>query len=340
MSFLVFPALAAFSQQAEPEGTGLVKWIDLKTAQELNKTQPKPLLIDVYTDWCGWCKHMMKTTFSNQGLADYINAYFYPVRLNAETKDSIVFLDKKYYNKNTGARPPHDLAITLLEGKLSYPTIVLFNNNYKFKMLVPGYLSAKDIEPVLVYTVEYIFNTTSVDDFRNYFNKAFYPDTGNINKDSITWLKSFNNAVEKNKKERKKTFVFVNTGWCNGGKTMLKSTFNNSIVTKYIKDHFHPVMMDARSTEPVTFQNQTFTNTSDNATFHPFLHHLVGEHIVLPSILFFDEDMNFISQVGQYLTPESLFPVLQYFAEDKYKVKKWEDFFKEYKENKDQNPIK
>jgi len=32
--------------------------------------------------------------------------------------------------------------------------------------------------------------------------------------------------------------------------------------------------------------------------------------------------------------------VLQYFAEDKYKVKKWEDFFKEYKENKDQNPIK
>ena len=159
----------AFSQQTEPENLGLVKWMDLKTAQSAYKKQPKPIMIDVYTDWCGWCKHMMKTTFSNPSLANYINSDYYPVRFNAESKDTIEFLDKKYINKNIGNRSANDLAVEMLEGKLSYPTTVFYNNNYKFKMLAPGYMKEKDIEPILVYTVEYIFNTTNAQDFQKYF---------------------------------------------------------------------------------------------------------------------------------------------------------------------------
>jgi thioredoxin-related protein len=325
----------AFPQlQPEPENLGLVKWMDLKTAQEECKKQPKPIMIDVYTDWCGWCKHMMKTTFSNPSLASYINSYYYPVRFNAESKDTIEFLGKKYVNKNVGNRSPNDLAVEMLEGKLSYPTTVFYNNNYKFKMLAPGYMKEKDIEPILVYTVEFIFNTTNAQDFQKYFYKAFYPDSGFVSKDTITWMRNIMVAADSNRHRKQKTLLFVSTDWCNGGKTMLKSTFNDSPVTDYIKQHFNTVFMNAQTLDTIVYNGKTYANTPENQRLHPFLHELVGQQMVLPTTLFFDEDMKFLTLVNQYLTPENLNAILHYFAEDIYKTQTWETYIKAYQEKK------
>jgi thioredoxin-related protein len=326
--------IKAFPQQTEPENLGLVKWMDLKTAQEQYKKQPKPIMIDVYTDWCGWCKHMMKTTFSNPSLANYINSYYYPVRFNAESKDTIEFLDKKYINKNIGNRSPNDLAVEMLEGKLSYPTTVFYNNNYKFKMLAPGYMKEKDIEPILVYTVEYIFNTTAAQDFQKYFYKAFYPDSGFVSKDTVTWMRNIMVAADSNRHKKLKTLLFVSTDWCNGGKTMLRSTFNNSSVTDYIKEHYHTVFMNAQSTDTIVYNGKTYANPPENQMLHPFLHELVGQQMVLPTMLFFDEELKYLSVVNQYLTPENLKPILHYFAEDIYKTQPWEAYIKAYHEKK------
>jgi len=39
-------------QAQNPDGSR-VKWMSLKEAVEASKKQPKPIILDFYTDWCG-----------------------------------------------------------------------------------------------------------------------------------------------------------------------------------------------------------------------------------------------------------------------------------------------
>jgi uncharacterized protein YyaL (SSP411 family) len=60
-----------------------VKWLTWEDAVTLSKKEPRKFFVDVYTDWCGWCKKMDKMTFDNPAVATYLNANYYPINFNA-----------------------------------------------------------------------------------------------------------------------------------------------------------------------------------------------------------------------------------------------------------------
>lgn len=198
---LLYSSVVA-SQTPDKEGS-LVKWITLDEAMEKVKAQQKPVIIDFYTDWCGWCKTMMKTTYADPNLALYINTYFYPVKFNAEGKDTVEFLGEKYFPVSDKPRTPHPLAAKLLNNKLMYPTTLFLNgfekdkNEFKTNMIASGYLEAKKIEPILVFVLENASRNASYDDFNKYFQLTFH-DTSSVKKQiSPEWI----NPMEAFKKE-------------------------------------------------------------------------------------------------------------------------------------------
>src|SRR5690606_16504737 len=87
-----------------------LQWYSMEEAVKLNEKNPKKFFIDVYTDWCGWCKVMDQRTFSHPVIASLINKYYYPVKLNAEQKQDIVLGDKTYKFVAQGSRGYHELA--------------------------------------------------------------------------------------------------------------------------------------------------------------------------------------------------------------------------------------
>ena len=136
--------ITAFRTTPAPKAE--IKWYTWEEAVELNKTKPKKIFVDVYTDWCGWCKRMDKSTFVDEKVAAYMAAHYYPVKLNAEQKADIKFNGEvfKYVDSGNG-RGVHTLAYALLDGKMGYPSMVYLNEKYERIMISPGYKEAADM---------------------------------------------------------------------------------------------------------------------------------------------------------------------------------------------------
>ena len=159
----------SFSGMAQDSGTTSVKWYNIEEAEKLNKQQPKKIMIDVYTDWCGWCKKMDKETFNHPIIAEYINENYYPVKLDAESKNEITFNGTTYKFVAQGARGYHELAAGLLNGKMSYPSIAYMNEKMELLGAIPGYMTAQSIEPLLNYIVENKYVSESLEDYQKSF---------------------------------------------------------------------------------------------------------------------------------------------------------------------------
>ena len=146
---------------AENQPSDKITWITLEEADKLRLQEPRKVLIEVYTDWCGWCKRMDVTTFRDPKLAKYVNENYYAVKLDAEQREPITVGGRTYnYDESAGRRGVHEIANELLQGKLSYPTIVFLDERMNMIQPLPGYRDAKEMQPILEYLATEAHKTT------------------------------------------------------------------------------------------------------------------------------------------------------------------------------------
>ena len=168
LSISVIIVLTAWftTSSAQEQAAKKIKWYDFEEAVAASKKNPKKMFIDMYTDWCGWCKKMDQSTFINPVIVDYMNKNFYAVKFNAERKDTVKFNGKDYVNPNpTGSRASHQLAQALLNGRMSYPSFVFLDEKQQAITVVPGYRKAPEFESILVYIGSDIYKTKKWEEF-------------------------------------------------------------------------------------------------------------------------------------------------------------------------------
>ncbi|MDP4607253.1 MAG: DUF255 domain-containing protein [Flavobacteriaceae bacterium] len=144
-----------------------IQWMSFEAAIEMQAkaSQPKKIFIDVYTDWCGWCKKMDAETFNNPEVAAYMQAHFYMVKLDGEGKKPIVFRGKTFSYVPSGRNGYHELAAGLMQGQLSYPTVVFLNEQAELLSPVPGYHPPKSFIPIARFFGDNHYKTSSWEDY-------------------------------------------------------------------------------------------------------------------------------------------------------------------------------
>jgi len=130
-----------------------IAWMTFEEAVEATKINPKKILVSVHTEWCGWCKHMDRTTFQDSQIVAFINQHFYPVKLDAEQKTDITTSEKVYkFPKVSGKeRGFHELAVALTMGRLTLPSTVFLDENVRVLQPIPGYKDPKTFEMIMTY---------------------------------------------------------------------------------------------------------------------------------------------------------------------------------------------
>jgi thioredoxin-related protein len=157
------------AQKPAPSGASL-KWMNLEQAAASLQKEKRPVLIDLYTDWCGWCKVMDKKTYSNKNVAQYVQDKFYPVKVNAESKDAITW-NGKTYHFNSDYRS-NEFAVYVTRGRLEFPTTIIIPNDGE-PQAIPGYLEPKELELIVKYFGEGGYGKVPFDEFQKSFKASW-----------------------------------------------------------------------------------------------------------------------------------------------------------------------
>lgn len=144
--------LAAPMTNADPKG---VEWKSISDALENAPKENRKIVLDVYTDWCGWCKRMDRDTYDNEEVAKYLGEKYIASKMNPE-KEGKVSYDGKELSQ---AQFSQGMGIN------GYPATAFFNEKGELLTVVSGYIKAEEFLRILKYFGDDHYLTTKWEDY-------------------------------------------------------------------------------------------------------------------------------------------------------------------------------
>jgi thioredoxin-related protein len=153
-----------------------LKWKTLPEAMELIKQSPKKLLINLYDNYSISATMMRLQTYNNTVNAEYLNQHFYSVNIDLKTLDTLEFLGQKFINEKA-QHGYHQLPIALLNGKMTLPAFVIFDEDLKFIGREQRYFTPEEFEVLINFVGENAYKTQKIEEFKKNFKSRFVDET-------------------------------------------------------------------------------------------------------------------------------------------------------------------
>jgi thioredoxin-related protein len=116
-------------------------WRDWNTGLREAGSSSKPVLVDVHTEWCGWCKRMNRDVYARKDVREYLQKHFVTISLDAEGGEAAQYEGKTFTSRSLAAR----FRVT------GYPTTIFLAPDGAHLANVPGYIPAERFLLLLRY---------------------------------------------------------------------------------------------------------------------------------------------------------------------------------------------
>jgi len=144
-----FFATAGYAQSLNP--------IDLDRALDYAKQHEKKVLIDVYAEWCPYCEKMHNEVYTEAGVIEAVNEYYYLVKINIESDNKVKFHGREYTERDFSA----------MLNSTSLPTTFFMTGEGELLGMQPGLLPADVFEDLLHFVGSGAYESSTFDEFRN-----------------------------------------------------------------------------------------------------------------------------------------------------------------------------
>jgi thioredoxin-related protein len=125
-----FLLLALLTLSSFATSARAVDWKAWNAGLSSAASSSRPVIVDVYTDWCRWCRQMDRDVYARPDVQAYLDAHFVTVKLNAESSAPV-----SYQGRTLTAR---SLASSF--DVSGYPTTIFLAANGEHLVNVPGYV--------------------------------------------------------------------------------------------------------------------------------------------------------------------------------------------------------
>lgn len=130
-----------------------VNWLSWEEALDKTELEPRKILVDIYTEWCTWCKKMDQTTFADPELVEYLNNNYYSIKFDAQSKNPITYKNETYYLENSIWKGGyHQLTAVITQNQSrKLPTIVFLDESSDPIQAIPGFRNAQEMKLMATY---------------------------------------------------------------------------------------------------------------------------------------------------------------------------------------------
>ena len=309
-----------------------VKWLSFDEVRANFDEIQKPVMIFLYSEESDSSRIMQETTFCNTEVTNYINIFFYPVKLNIYSTDTITFFDGQKYINSEQSGKKHDLCFMFTGQTHNFPALVLFDKTAKGQTFY-GYKNRDQIFRELIYFAEYIGESVLFDDWLKYHKKAFPPgQKQTMTRLNVKWL-PMQEALELQKTNPKKILLNFYNYRIVSGTVMRTQIFNQPNIADYINKHYYPINIDVFTKDTLEIFGQKYINENKPHKFHQLPIMALGGYMKFPAFLILDEENKVREKFHTFLTVEQLEPILKYYGDNAYKKDSWVDFMKLYNRN-------